>query len=82
MDHVDVAARDLVNRLERRHLLVEAGIAGLEAPRVAAHPEREPIRHPIANHTRVDQPIADRQAARAGRISMNCFARRRSPRYD
>ena len=66
-DDERVAARDLVDHLQRRHRVIEAIFTGLQPPSLAAQPQRQPVGLQIADDTARDQALADGKAARAGR---------------
>ena len=62
VDHIHVAARDLVDHLERRHRAVEPVIAGLEMPSLSAQIERRAKRRHIADHAGRDEALPDGRA--------------------
>ena len=66
-DGVHFPARDLPHHVPGRHRVIEPVFAGLQSPRIAARPERDPIGDLVANDPFGDQRVANRSRAGAAR---------------
>ena len=65
--HERIAARDLVDHVERSHGAIEAIFPRFQMPPLPAQPEGEPVCLKIANDAVRDEAFADGAAARTGR---------------